>query len=62
MVLRTAKREGMQKGWLKGKSEGIIEGKLEGIFLVASNLIKQGLSLDTIKAATNLSDQELEKL
>jgi len=52
----------MQKGWLKGKSEGIIEGKLEGIFLVASNLIKQGLSLDTIKAATNLSDQELEKL
>jgi len=56
----------MQKGWLKGKSEGIIEGKLEGklegIFLVASNLIKQGLPLDTIKAATNLSDQELEKL
>ena len=38
------------------------KGKLEGILLVASNLIKQGLSLDTIKAATNLSNQELEKL
>ena len=45
-ILQTAKRE----------------GKLEGILLVASNLIKQGLFLDTIKAATNLSDQELENL
>jgi len=45
-ILQTAKREGMQKG------------KLE----VARNLKKLGLSVDRIKAATNLSDQDIAKL
>ncbi|SDZ80134.1 Rpn family recombination-promoting nuclease/putative transposase [Pedobacter hartonius] len=45
-ILQTAKREGKQ------------EGKLE----VASNLKNLGFSIDRIKAATNLSDQQIKQL
>ena len=61
-ILQTAKREGMQKGMKKGVQKGVQKGKLEGKLEVARNLKKLGLSVDRIKAATNLSDQDIAKL
>jgi len=57
-ILETAKREGLEEGKVEGKIEGKLEAKLE----VASNLIKQGLSIDVIKAATDLSEQQIRQM
>jgi predicted transposase/invertase (TIGR01784 family) len=69
-ILQTAKREGLQIGLEKGLEKGIEKGIAKGIekgvrkerLLVARNLEDQGVSLQTIQAATNLSIQEIKKL
>jgi predicted transposase/invertase (TIGR01784 family) len=69
-ILQTAKREGLQIGLEKGLEKGIAKGIAKGIekgvrkerLLVARNLKDQGVSLQTIQAATNLSIQEIKKL
>ncbi len=47
-----AKEEGIKEGM----KEGIMQGKIG----IAQNLIKMGLSMEQIKAATGLSDEELK--
>lgn len=56
--INDAYREGEQKGEQKGKQEGKLEGKLE----VARNLLREGLSAETIAKFTGLSIAEIEQL
>ena len=51
-------KKGIKEGKREGKKEGIFEGKKD----TAKNLLKLGLSLDTIKTATGLSDKEIESI
>ena len=65
-----ARAEGIEKGRaegiVEGRAEGIVEGRAEGraegILSVASNLIKMGLSTESITQATGLSPKEIEKI
>jgi predicted transposase/invertase (TIGR01784 family) len=57
-ILQTAKREGVREGAREGIKKGRTEVKRE----VAKNLKQQGVSLEIIEAATNLSIEEIQKL
>ena len=57
-----AKREGIAEGEAKGKAEGIAEGEAKATKDVALRLLREGLSIDVIAAATNLSISEIEAL
>ncbi|MDR2132470.1 MAG: Rpn family recombination-promoting nuclease/putative transposase, partial [Clostridiales Family XIII bacterium] len=52
--LKSALRDGMEKG----KAEGLTEGKTE----VAKNLLRLAVPVETIETATGLSRAEIEKL
>jgi predicted transposase/invertase (TIGR01784 family) len=68
--LDTAKEDGIELGYIKGKEEGKIEGKIqgkiegmeEGIMKVAKNLLDSNIPLDIISENTGLSIEVLEKL
>lgn len=53
-VLDTAREE--------GRAEGRAEGRTEGVKSVAINMLRIGLPTDTIRLATGLSSQEIERL
>lgn len=57
-ALYHAKQEGMQQGMQQGMQEGVQQGKLE----TAKNLIKMGMPLHQIAAATGLTQMEIERL
>lgn len=57
-ILQTAKREGMREGIKEGEKKGRTDEKLA----LSRKLKEQGVSLDIIKAATNLSIEEIKKL
>lgn len=54
--------KGIEKGIEKGRVEGIQKGRKEGLLEVAKNALRQGLSLETIKKLTGLSNTDIEKL
>nr|WP_244989272.1 Rpn family recombination-promoting nuclease/putative transposase [Pantoea cypripedii] len=56
--IEKGRQEGMQMGEEKGRLEGKLEGKLE----VASKLIKTGMSLQSVKEITGLSDEDLAQI
>eukprot|EP01107_Rhizomastix_libera_P010623 TRINITY_DN2752_c0_g2_i4.p2 TRINITY_DN2752_c0_g2~~TRINITY_DN2752_c0_g2_i4.p2 ORF type:complete len:108 (-),score=4.37 TRINITY_DN2752_c0_g2_i4:236-559(-) len=51
-----------EKGFSKGKEEGINEGIEKGKIATAKELKKLGVNFETIKIATGLSIEEIEKL
>ena len=61
-----ATKEGHRKGYTEGKKlgkkEGIKEGIKEGNINVAKSLLKEGVDIDIISRATNLSIQDIKKL
>jgi predicted transposase/invertase (TIGR01784 family) len=44
------------------REEGRQEGIKEGVYIIAKNLLSIGYSFDDVKKATNLSDEELNRL
>ena len=54
--------EGRAEGKAEGKAEGLIEGEEKGVFKVARNMKKMGVSLDTIVLSTGLTEEEIERL
>ena len=65
-ALDTSFEDGMEKGIEKGKAEGLAEGKAEGKIeeqrLIAANLKKQGINIETIAQCTGLSVEEINGL
>ena len=61
-----ARREGRQEGILEGKREGILEGKREGRqeekVSIAVNMLRLGIDVSHIAAATGLSIADVELL
>lgn len=49
-------------GRAEGRAEGIAEGRIEALLETAKNLLKLGLSVEQIKAATHLNDEQLAQL
>lgn len=66
MIYRAAENKGLAageaKGLAKGKAEGKAEGKTEAQHLIATNLKKQGVNIETIAQCTGLSVEEIYKL
>jgi predicted transposase/invertase (TIGR01784 family) len=61
-ILQTAKREGVREGVREGAKEGIKKGRTEEKLELARKFKQQGVSLEIIEAATNLSIEEIQKL
>lgn len=59
-------RSVIETGWIEGKAEGkaegLAEGKAEEQRLIAANLKKQGVNIETIAQCTNLSAKEIYEL
>jgi predicted transposase/invertase (TIGR01784 family) len=55
-------RSVIETGWIEGKAEGLAEGKAEEQRLIAANLKKQGVNIETIAQCTNLSTKEIYEL
>lgn len=55
-------QKGMEKGMENGMQKGMQEGKSQGILEVATKLKSLHLPTDQIKAATGLSEEDIEKL
>lgn len=58
----TGLREGREKGIEEGRKEGRREGREEGKIRVAENLLKLGLNVKQIAAATELSEEKVMEL
>jgi predicted transposase/invertase (TIGR01784 family) len=54
--------KGIQKGMEKGMEKGIQKGKQEGILQTARNMKALGISIDTIKQVTHLTDEEIQSI
>ena len=65
-ALDTSFEDGMEKGIEKGKAEGmkhgVEKGKAEEQLLIAANLKKQGINIETIAQCTGLSVKEVSEL
>ena len=56
------REEGIEEGLIKGREEGIEEGLKKGVIQTARNLKACNVDIETIKAATGLSSEEIERL
>ena len=54
--------KGIEKGIKKGIEKGIEKGKVEEQRLIAANLRKQGINIETIAQCTGLSIKEVSAL
>ena len=61
-ALDTSFEDGMEKGLEKGVEKGKAEGKAEEQRLIATNLKKQGVNVETIAQCTGLSIEEINEL
>jgi predicted transposase/invertase (TIGR01784 family) len=60
--LKEGMKKGMAAGLEKGREEGIEEGLKKGVIQTARNLKACNVDIETIKAATGLSSEEIERL
>ena len=68
--LKKGREEGIEEGMIKGREEGIEEGLIKGreeglkkgVIQTARNLKACNVDIETIKAATGLSSEEIERL
>ena len=56
------REEGIEEGLKKGREEGIEEGLKKGVIQTARNLKACNVDIETIKATTGLSSEEIEGL
>lgn len=61
-VIEDARREGEAKGAERGKAQGLAEGGHSARLAIAKNLLKAGMAVNSIAAATQLSLVEIEQL
>lgn len=61
-ALRRGLKEGMEKGMAEGLEKGKAKGLAEGQRLIAANLKKQGVNIETIAQCTGLSIEEINEL
>ena len=61
-IMDAAVKDAKEEGRQEGKEERRQEGKEEGKHDVASNMLKQGFSLEQVASATGLSEKEVGKL
>ena len=61
-AIRRGLVEGKAEGLAEGKAEGLAEGKAKEQRLIAANLKKQGIDIETIAQCTGLSVEEIDKL
>ncbi len=63
-VLDTARdeglAEGLQQGLQQGLRQGLEQGRAEGVASVVKKLIRSGMDVDVVSAATGLSAQEID--
>ena len=63
-VLDTARdeglAEGLEQGLEQGLRQGLEQGRAEGVASVVKNLIRTGMDVDVVSAATGLSAQEID--
>jgi hypothetical protein len=52
----------MEEAKLEGKAEGKAEGVQEAVLWVAVNMLKMGISLEQVAAATGLTVEQVQKL
>ena len=57
-----AREEGRAEGEAKGRAEGEAKGRAEGVASVAVNLLRQGMNIEIIAAATGLSIERIREL
>ncbi|NDL63715.1 hypothetical protein [Acerihabitans arboris] len=53
---------GRQEGLREGLEKGRNEGRQEGIYMVARHLLHSGADRALVKASTQMSDEELDRL
>lgn len=61
-IAKTERTEGFAEGRAEGLAEGLAEGRAEGIESVALNMIKSGVSDETIHEYTGLSHAQIASL
>lgn len=61
-LYNSAIRKGLAEGKAEGKAEGLAEGKAKEQRLIAANLKKQEIDIETIAQCTGLSVEEIDKL
>lgn len=61
-IAEQLKDEGRQEGMQLGRQEGLQLGRQESLQDVAARLLKMGMSTETVKQATGLSEEDLKKL
>ena len=61
-LYNSAIRRGLAEGKAEGLAEGLAEGKAKEQRLIAANLKKQGIDIETIAQCTGLSVEEIDKL
>ncbi len=53
-------RQGLEQGLEQGLRQGLEQGRAEGVASVVKNLIRTGMDVDVVSAATGLSAQEID--
>lgn len=61
-ALDTSYEDGLEKGMEKGLAKGMEKGKAEEQRLIAANLKRQGINMETIAQCTGLSIEEISRL
>ena len=61
-ALDTSYEDGLEKGMEKGLAKGMEKGKAEEQRLIAANLKRQGINVETIAKCTGLSIEEISRL
>ena len=53
-------QQGLEQGLRQGLEQGLEQGRAEGVASVVKNLIRTGMDIDVVSAATGLSAQEID--
>jgi predicted transposase/invertase (TIGR01784 family) len=61
-IAQQLEQKGIEKGIQLGRQEGRSEGKLEGKLDVARNLLKMGMSHESVLEATGLTEDDLAQI
>ena len=60
--LEYAKKKGREEGRMEGRMEGLEKGLKQGRREIATNMLRNGLSIQTICDCTGLSVEEITKI
>ncbi len=58
--LQQGLEQGLRQGLRQGLEQGLEQGRAEGVASVVKNLIRSGMDVDVVSAATGLSAQEID--